>query len=161
MVQEISRANAEVSLNCAGFRISCAINKPGDSRVNKRAGTHRARLDGGIQHRAVESIIADGSRSFSESDDLRVRSRITGADHRVSSSSDDLAFQDNDCAHRHLPGLTSKVRLGKGRSHESFINRIHVRLLYDETSADVTSSLTGVSINLSGAFIDCTNESLG
>ena len=93
---------AHRGLDRAGLRLARAEDHARDPRVDHRAHAHLARLDGHVQRRAGQPVVAARRRRVAQRHDLRVRGRIVRADRLIESLADDRAVEHDDGADGHL-----------------------------------------------------------
>src|SRR6185503_1127441 len=107
------------------FWVFRPVNKPRDASVNQSPGAHRARLDGRINSRADEPIIADLRGGLSQRGDFSVSGRVACGDHGVASSPDDFARKHDDGPDGNLSGVTRGFGFGERFVHELFAGIVH------------------------------------
>ncbi len=118
--------NCEAGAGGAAFRVIAAINEAGDASLNHGARAHAAGLDGNVQSRGGEAIVADRAGSFTEHHHFGVRRGVAVADGAITGTRDDFRFLDQDSADGNLAGCPSRAGLCDGVAHEFEIG-VHAR----------------------------------
>jgi hypothetical protein len=104
--------------NRAGLGLRHAEHQFRDPRVNHRAHAHETRLDGHIQRRAGQTIVAGVLRRCPHRDDLGVGRRIAGCNGLIVARTDDHVVHDDDGADRDFAGIAGPRGLLEGGAHE-------------------------------------------
>lgn len=100
---------------CLG--IGCCIDQAGDTCVENRTGAHGARLKGHDERATAEPVVAQVLRCSAHGNDLSVCRRITVANDAIVAASDDLAIEQDHCAHGNFTVSRGGVRLGDSGLH--------------------------------------------
>src|SRR5258707_6122943 len=103
--------------NRATLRFVCAINQAGNACLNQRARAHGAWLDRHIDRCADESMIAGLTRGLAQSDDFRMRGRVTIGDGAIARGGENAFFQHNQGPHWYLPAERGRLRLNDCHMH--------------------------------------------
>ncbi len=118
--------NCEAGASGAAFRVIAAINEAGHASLNYGACAHAAGLDGDVQSRGGEAIVADRAGSLTEHHHFGVRRGVAVADGAITGTRDDFRILDQDGADGNLAGCSSRTGLFDGVSHELKIS-VHAR----------------------------------
>ena len=87
----------------APLRVRRAEDHAGDAREHQRPGAHRARLEGDVERRAGEPVVAEPPGGAPQGDDLGVGRRVAPADRPVVRAGDHLAVGGRRAAPRSGP----------------------------------------------------------
>ena len=118
MVQ--SGISAQVVQRTGGARLQVpgAIDNVSDPSVDRRAGTHRARLQGDDQRGIVETPTTDGSRGVTEGEYLGVGGRVASTLALVVPGGNDLPVDDHHRPNRDIAVADSQDSFGEGQAHQ-------------------------------------------
>jgi hypothetical protein len=118
--------NFEAGSDGAALRVIAAINEAGDASLNHGAGAHAAGLDGNVQSRGGETVVADHASSLAEHRHFGVRRGVTVADGAITGTRDDFRILDQDGTDGNLAGCPSQTGFFDGVAHEFAIG-VHAR----------------------------------
>ncbi len=119
MVKRGMVENFKARMYGAAFGIVAAVNEASDSRLNHRAGTHRARLDRDVKSGAIQAIISEAFGRRPQGDDLCMRAWVAGhlSFFRRSSRFSERQLHVCEVIHRKLT-----KSLGPGNSREKIFD---------------------------------------
>jgi len=117
MIKQTAAANPKMSLNRTSFRITGPVNQPSYTRMYKRAGAHRARLDSRIHRSAGDPIVTYCPCRFSKGDDLCMRRGIARSYYRIAAATYDDAVEDHHCSNWNLTVFSSCLGLSERFAH--------------------------------------------
>jgi hypothetical protein len=106
----------------AGLRLRRPVNDFRDTRVDERADTHQARLDGDVHGGAVQAVVPNRGLSLAKRHNLCVRRRIVGTNRLVVAGPHDASIHDNNRSDGHLTRRLGLPRLLERRAHERFVH---------------------------------------
>ena len=117
MVQQLRIAQTKDTAQPAKSNIARGKNHSLDSRVHKRAGAHRARLQSDVQRAARKTIIPRALRGHPNGIDFGVGGWIARRDRPIPSFAGNGALENQHCAHRNLAFRFGFSRQVKGLLH--------------------------------------------
>src|SRR2546428_3245012 len=117
MIQRGMVENFKAGMYSAAFAIVAAVNEASDARLNHRAGTHRARLDGDVNNGAIQAIISEASGRRAQGDDLRMGAWVASGNRAVSRARQEAIPQHDDASDGHLPFFRCGSRFPERRLH--------------------------------------------
>ena len=129
----IERGMAEyfkARMHGAALRIVAAIDEAGDSRLNHRSGTHRARLDRNVNSGAIQAIIFDAFGRRPQGHDLCMGAGIASGNGAVASARQGAIPKDDYAPHGHLAFFSRGSRFNERQLHVGeVIHRSSAKLL--------------------------------
>ncbi len=93
--------------------------------MSQRAGTHGARLHGDEELAAFEAMIAQGSSSFAQSDNLGVGTGVGVGQIAVPAASYDAVIEHDDGTDGHLARIEGALGAAEGFFHPHFVGIGH------------------------------------
>ncbi len=101
----------------AALRIVASVDETGDSRLNHRSGTHRARLDRGINNSAIQAVVFDAFGRRPQSHDLRMGAGIARGNGAVAGARQEAITPHDDASDGNFAFFRRDSRLGEGQLH--------------------------------------------
>lgn len=98
--------------------IVAAVHQARNTGLNDGARTHAARLDGDIQYRSRETVVAKYTGRFPQDHNLGMRGGVAIADGAIAGTGDDLAIVDEHGADRDFTSCCRRVRFVQRSAHE-------------------------------------------
>src|SRR5262249_44893662 len=95
-----------------------------NARMDERAHTHQARLDGDAQERAGETVVADRLRGRADGDDLGVSGWITRRDRLIEPPADNRAVDRHHGADRDFTRIARAARFIERRGHQLVVDHL-------------------------------------
>src|SRR5260370_40923700 len=105
--------NFKARMYGAGFGILATVNEASDSRLNHRAGTHRARLDRDVNSGAIQAIISEAFGRRPQGDDLCVGAWVASGNRAVSRARQEAIPQHDDTSDGHLSFVRRSSRFSE------------------------------------------------
>jgi len=99
------------------LRFVGAVNQPRDARLHKRARAHGARLDGHVEGRADQAMIAGLLCGLAQGDDFSVSGGITVGDGAITRGGENPVVLHDERAYGHLSAQRGGLRLRDGQMH--------------------------------------------
>ena len=96
----------EAGADGAALGIFCAVDKAWDAGLDDGTGAHAAGLDGDVEHRVREAIIAEEACGFTKDDDFGVGRWIVVADGAVAGAGENLSVVNQDGSDGHFAGAS-------------------------------------------------------
>ena len=113
----------------APLRVRRAEDHAGDAREHQCPGTHRARLERGVESRSREPIVAKAPGRAAQHDNFGVRRWVTPANRTVVSARDHLAVRsDENSTDGNLAGAGAAGSLAQSQAHEVLVRLGHTVL---------------------------------
>ena len=88
----------------AALGVVGAVDETRDARLNDRAGTHAAGLDGDVERRVREAIVAEESCGFTKHDDFSVGGGVIVTDSAIAGTRENLSVVNQDGPDGHFAG---------------------------------------------------------
>jgi len=104
MVEARTGKDFEAGADGAALGVVGAVDEARDAGLNDRAGAHAAGLDGDVEPRVREAIIAEEAGGFTKDDDFSVRGWIVVADGSIAGTRENLSIVNQDGSDGHFAG---------------------------------------------------------
>ncbi len=117
MVKRGMVENFKARMYGAAFGIVATVNEASDSRLNHRAGTHRARLDRDVKSGAIQAIISEAFGRRPQGDDLCMRAWVASGNRAVSRPRQEAIPQHDDASDGHLAFFRRSSRFSERQLH--------------------------------------------
>jgi hypothetical protein len=157
MIQEVRIADSESGFHCTGSFITRAVDKSSYSRLYQRTGAHHARLNGGINNRVNDAIVANPASCFTQGHDFRVCCWILIRAGSVAGNRQHLVTTHDAGADRNFAALSRLVCCDQSLAHPlrvsfSFIGSCHERNILRQTTEKLTIGVALKHCQASGYF---------
>jgi two-component system, NtrC family, nitrogen regulation response regulator NtrX len=105
----------------SGFRIVDSVHQPAQTRVDHRAGTHRAGFDGAVERGLEQAMIARPPARFAHGHNFSVRRGIGIQQIAIGAAPDRASVQHDDRAHRNFARGLGLHGFGDGFLHPALV----------------------------------------
>ena len=117
MIERRRVENLHASPNRSALGLIRAINEASNSGLHKRARAHGARLDGHVERRASEAIVARLSRGLAQRHDFCMSRRVAIGNRAIARSGHNPIPEHNNCANGNFSAKRRSLRLHHGQLH--------------------------------------------
>jgi hypothetical protein len=118
MVEARVGKDLETGADGATFGVVGTVDETWDTGLDDGAGAHAAGLDGDVERGISEAIVAEKAGGFAKGNHFRMGCGVIVADGAIASTSEDLAFVDEQGADGDFTGFGRRTRFGQGFLHE-------------------------------------------
>ena len=123
MIQFVTGKKLETGAEGAPFGIIGAVDESWDTRLDDRAGAHRARFDRDIESGVGKAIIAENSRGFAQHNDFGMCSGIIVANGAIAGARQVRIIVNQHRADGDFAGIRRSASLFESEAHEMEIVR--------------------------------------
>ena len=127
----------------ASLRVFGAVNQPPNARVDERSGTHRARLDGGVDLAVRQTMVAESSGRLAQGNNFGMGGGVVIQQVAVEAAPYGTIIANDYSSNRHLTGVQRALGEAQRLFHPDFIG---VRPVHNATTVHSRRKLWWLNI---------------